>query len=43
MLTLILAIAHARSTNKDFQPELMYFGAFILDLTTIQGLIQIFS
>jgi hypothetical protein len=31
MITAAIAIAHAFSTNKNFQPTILYLGALIVD------------
>lgn len=37
-MTIALAIAHALSDNKNFQPTLLYFATFILDVAIIDGI-----
>jgi hypothetical protein len=34
-MTAIIALAHAFRTNSKFNPEILYLGAFIVDLTLI--------
>lgn len=43
MITLALLIAHSRSKNTRFQPEVLYLGTFILDLCLIDALVSIFG
>lgn len=38
MFTILLALAHSRSTNPNFKPELMYIGTFIIDVNLISAL-----
>jgi hypothetical protein len=40
MMTVILACAHAFSSNKNFQPSLMYLGTFIIDINITEFLIK---
>jgi len=35
MITLILAAIHGFATNKDFRPDILYFGTIILDIALI--------
>lgn len=40
MTTIILACAHAFSSNKNFQPSLLYLGTFIIDINTVEFLVK---
>lgn len=40
MFTLILAFFHSRATNKDFEPDDLYVGTFLLDLILIVGIVN---
>ncbi len=31
-MTIILAFLHAMSSNKDFQPDMLYLGTFMIDM-----------
>ncbi len=43
-MTIILALAHAFSTNKNFNPTFLYFATFIVDLNIFAaGLHVVFS
>jgi len=39
-MTIILAVAHAFSTNKNFQPTLLYLGTFLIDMTFLELLLK---
>jgi len=43
MLTIILAIAHSRSKNENFNPELLYVGTFIIDYMAVASIPRIFG
>jgi hypothetical protein len=38
-MTIIVALAHAFRTNQSFEPEYLYIGAFMLDLTILEVLL----
>jgi len=38
MITIMLATAHAFSTNSNFQPILLYFGTFLIDIELVGAL-----
>lgn len=38
MVTLLLAFFHSMSSNKDFQPTVLYLGTVLIDLVWIEGL-----
>lgn len=40
MTTIILACAHAFSSNKNFQPSLLYLGTFIIDMNMLEFLVK---
>lgn len=42
MITIILIIAHALSTNPKFNPDALYLGTWLLDVIIIEGIIKIF-
>lgn len=39
-MTIILAVAHAFSVNKNFQPTLLYLGTFLIDMTFLDLLMK---
>lgn len=41
MLTITLAVMHAISKNESFQPEVLYFGTFTLDLAILDALFKV--
>jgi hypothetical protein len=38
MITVVLIIAHALSSNPKFQPELIYLGTLLADVAIFQAL-----
>lgn len=40
MFTVLLALVDSRKTNKAFQPELLYFGTFLIDLIFVDAFIK---
>ena len=40
-MTALLAFAHAFKTNENFEPHLLYFGTFIVDITIAESLLKV--